>query len=261
MFLQVRDRRLDARRIDGPAPEVVFLHEGLGSVGLWRDFPDLVCQSTGTGGLVYSRAGYGASDPVPLPRPIGYLDDEAALVPEVLDAAGIHRAVLVGHSDGGSIALGAAAEDGEMPASRRRILGVAALAPHVIVEASNVHTIRETGERYRTTDLRDRLARHHTHVDVAFRGWHDAWTDPAFASWSLVRRLPAVSVPVLVVQGLADPYCSAAQARLIETGVSGAVEVLLLVGFAHTPQRERPQETLAAVVDLVRRSLATPAPS
>jgi pimeloyl-ACP methyl ester carboxylesterase len=258
MFLTVGERRLEARRIDGPVPEVVFLHEGLGSVGLWRDFPDQVCDAAGRGGLVYSRAGYGRSDPVPLPRPLGYLDDEAVLVPAVLDAAGIDRAVLVGHSDGASIALGAAAAEGEFPPTARRILSVAALAPHVIVEASNVATIHETGERYRTSDLRERPARHHRDVDVAFRGWHDAWIDPGFRSWSLVDRLPAISVPVLVVQGLADPYGSTEQARLIEQGVSGPVEVLLLDGCGHTPQRERPGETLAGVVELVRRAVEAP---
>ena len=249
--LEVGGVRLEARRIEGSEPTVVFLHEGLGSAGLWRDVPDRICAATGQGGLVYSRAGYGASDPVELPRPLSYLDDEAALLPAILDAAGIDRAILVGHSDGASIALRAAADDGATGSGR--IAGVAVLAPHVDVEPANVDAIRQTGERYRTSDLRQRLARHHTHVDVAFRGWHDAWTDPGFARWSIVDKLPAITVPTLVVQGGADPYGSLRQARLIEEHAGGPVEVVVLEGCAHTPQRERPEETRAAVTRLIRR--------
>ena len=260
MFLHVAGRRLEARRIPGPPPEVVFLHEGLGSAGLWRDVPDRVCEAAGRGGLVYSRAGYGRSDPVPLPRPLSYLDDEGRLVPEVLDAAGIAQAVLVGHSDGASIALAAAADDGPAASGPpRRILGAALLAPHVSVEDANVRAIREIGGRYQTTDLRERLARHHGHVDVAFRGWHDAWTDPGFRRWSLLEALPAVAVPLLVVQGTADPYGSLDQARLVADRVSGPVEVLLLEGCGHDPQRERPAETLAALVSLVERAASAAA--
>lgn len=253
-MLSVGGRRLEARRVEGPEPILVFLHEGLGSAGLWRDTPDRLFPTTGQGGLVYSRAGYGASDPVELPRPLSYLDDEAALVPAILDAAGIERAVLVGHSDGASIALRAAADD-----HAGRIAAVAVLAPHVDVEPANVEAIRETGERYRTGDLRERLQRHHTHVDVAFRGWHDAWTDPGFATWSIVDRLPDVTAPTLVVQGDSDPYGSLRQARLVEQQARGPVETLVLEGCQHTPHRERPEETLAAIEALVRR-VAPPSP-
>jgi pimeloyl-ACP methyl ester carboxylesterase len=252
MFLSVAGRRLEARRIVGPPPEVVFLHEGLGSVGLWRDFPDRVCEASGRGGLLYSRGGYGASDPVPLPRPLTYLDDEAALVEAVVDAAGIDEAVLVGHSDGASIALGAAIADARRhPEGEGRILGVAALSPHAFVEADKVRAIRDTGARYRDTDLRERLSRHHARVDVAFRGWHDAWTNPAFAAWSLVDDLGAIRVPVLVVQGETDPYGSLEQARRIAHGVAGPAEVVVFPACGHDPHRDHPEETLAAVARLV----------
>ena len=266
MSLIVAGGRIEARHIDGPEPTLVFLHEGLGSAGLWRDFPDRACAATGRGGFVYSRAGYGASEPTALPRPLTYLDEEAALLPAVLDAAGIDRAVLVGHSDGASIALAAAAADGRSPAATtagasgaagagRRLRGVAALAPHVDVEPANVEAIRAAGERYRSGDLRERLARHHDHVDGAFWGWHDAWTDPDFACWSIVDALEAVAVPTLVVQGSADPYGSEEQARKVEAAVSGPVEVVLLAACGHDPARERPEETLAAIVRLVRRAV------
>jgi pimeloyl-ACP methyl ester carboxylesterase len=256
VFLHLPQGRLEARRIDGPEPTVVFLHEGLGSAGLWRNFPDQVCAATGHGGLIYSRFGYGDSDPAPLPRPVTYLDDEGGLLPAVLAAAGVSAAILLGHSDGGSIALAAAAADGRAVATgqERRILGAALLAPHVTVEDDNLATIRDAGERYANTDLRERLARHHHNVDVAFRGWHDAWIDPAFKAWSLTGKLPDVTVPVLVVQGEADPYGSTDQARLIAAGVSGPVDMLLLPDCGHSPQRDQPVETLTAVVRLVERS-------
>jgi pimeloyl-ACP methyl ester carboxylesterase len=260
VFIQLPQGRLEARRIEGPEPIVVFLHEGLGSTGLWRDFPDQVCQATRLGGLIYSRGGYGASDPVPLPRPLSYLDDEGALLPAVLDAASVRQAIIVGHSDGASIALAAAAADGRGAAQgrARTILGVAVLAPHVTVEDDNLATIREAGDRYTSTDLRDRLARHHTKVDMAFHGWHDAWTDPGFKTWTLVPQLPHITVPTLVVQGETDPYGSTEQARLIANGVSGPVEVLLLPDCGHSPQRDHPQKTLAAVVSLVQRVAGEP---
>lgn len=260
MFIQLPQARLEARRIEGPDPIVVFLHEGLGSTALWRDFPDQVCRATGLGGLIYSRAGYGASDPVPLPRPLSYLDDEGALLPAVLDAASVRQAIVVGHSDGGSIALAAAAADGRRAAQGRprRILGLAVLAPHVTVEDDNLATIREAADRYTSTDLRERLARHHTNVDVAFRGWHDAWTDPGFRSWTLVPQLAHITVPTLVVQGETDPYGSTEQAQLIANGVSGPVEILLLPDCGHSPQRDHQEETLAAVVSLVRRATEEP---
>lgn len=257
MFLHLPQGRLEARRIDGPEPTLVFLHEGLGSTGLWRDFPDQVCEATGLGGLLYSRFGYGNSDPAPLPRPLTYLDDEGALVPSVLAAAGVNSTILIGHSDGASIALAAAASDGRAVCAgeARQIYGLALLAPHVTVEDDNLATIRQAGDRYTSTDLRDRLARHHAHVDVAFRGWHGAWTDPGFRAWSLTSQLPDITAPVLVIQGETDPYGSTEQARLVAAGVSGPAEVLLLPDCDHSPQRDRPTETLAAIVTLVRRSL------
>ena len=229
---------------------LVFLHEGLGSVGLWRDFPERACAAAGgRAGFAYSRRGYGRSDPRPLPWPLDYMEQEAALLPSVLAAAGISRAVLVGHSDGATIALLAAAGS-----SGPEIDGVVALAPHVTVEAQNLAAIREIGERYATTDLRARLGRHHDHVDVAFRGWHDSWTAPGFATWDIRPRLAGLTVPTVVVQGRSDPYGTVEQARFVVDSTQGPTDVVLLADCGHSPHVDRPAETLAAVSNLVART-------
>ncbi|HEX7238788.1 MAG TPA: alpha/beta hydrolase [Longimicrobiaceae bacterium] len=237
----------------GEAPTLVFLHEGLGCVSLWRDFPARLAEATGCGALVYSRAGYGRSDPVDLPRPVSFMHHEGLRVlPEVLDAAGVRDAVLVGHSDGASIAL---VHAGSGAAGRVRALVLE--APHVFVEDVSVASIARAGEAYRGTDLRAKLARHHGgNVDCAFRGWNEVWLHPEFRAWNLEAYLPAISVPVLVVQGEADEYGTLAQVEAVRTGVRGPVETLVLPGVGHSPHRDRPDETLAAMAAFVRRALA-----
>lgn len=257
--LEVRHLHAAGAPLAGDAT-LVFLHEGLGSVGLWRDFPERACSAAGgLAGLAYSRRGYGRSQPRPLPWPLDYMEQEAELLPAVLAAAGIDRAVLVGHSDGGTIALLAAATacatasattGGEGP----EIAGVVALAPHVTVEPQNLTAIREIGERYATTDLRARLGRHHDHVDVAFRGWHDSWTAPGFATWDIRPRLAVLTVPTIVVQGRSDPYGTAEQARFVVDSTGGPTDALLLADCGHSPHVDRPAETLAAISGLVART-------
>lgn len=243
-FLDVRGSRLECRWIGpGPdeAPTIVFLHEGLGSVSTWRDFPQRLVEATGCGALVYSRAGYGRSDPVPLPRPVDFMHREAEVLGEVLRAAGVRRAVLFGHSDGASIALihaGGRADDA--------VAGLVLEAPHVFVEDVSVQSIARIGALYRTTDLRGRLARHHQHVDVAFRGWNEVWLNPEFRAWNIEACLPSVRVPALVIQGQDDEYGTWAQVESIQRRSGGPVDVLKLADCGHAPHAQHPEPVMAA---------------
>ncbi len=163
------------------APTIVMLHEGLGCVALWRDFPAKLAASTGFGVFAYSRAGYGGSDPVDLPRPLDYMSREAqASLPAVLDAIGFERGVLLGHSDGASIAAIYAGEH-----SDDRLLGLVLIAPHLFTESTGLASIAEARRAYETGDLRSKLAKYHAHVDVAFQGWNRAWLDPEFERWNI----------------------------------------------------------------------------
>ncbi len=228
------------------APTLVFLHEGLGSVSAWRDFPAQVARATGWGALVFSRWGYGKSDPVTLPRPLTYMQHEALVaLPEVLDGAGVKRCVLVGHSDGGSIAIVFA---GSALPQAKWLRGLVLEAPHVFVEDVSVKSIAEAKVAYETGDLRARLARHYgDNVDGAFRGWNDAWLDPGFRSWNIEEYLPRIAVPSLVVQGADDPYGTLAQIEAIERGSGAKVSRLVLERCGHSPHRDRPDEVKAAI--------------
>jgi len=256
-FLEAAGQRLEARWIGPPpeeAPTLVFLHEGLGCAALWKDFPDRVANFTGFGALVYSRRGYGASDPVPLPRPVRFMHDEAwEVLPAVLDVARVRHAVLVGHSDGASIALLHAARD-----HSGRVRGVAALAPHVFVEDRTVRSIAGIAETYRTTDLREKLARYHgENVDGAFWGWNRVWLDPGFRAWNIEDEIPKIEVPLLVVQGADDEYGTLAQVESIADHARAPVEVAILERCGHAPQVSRPVATLEAVAAFALRVAAT----
>jgi pimeloyl-ACP methyl ester carboxylesterase len=247
--LEAAGHRLEQERFAGGAPTLVFLHEGLGSVSLWRGFPRAVAEATGSAALVYSRRGYGRSDPSPRPWPLRFMHDEAILVlPAVLDAARVEDAVLVGHSDGASIALVYAGAIG------LRVRGVVAMAPHVLVEEVCVRSIAAIRAEYDApgSALRERLARHHADVDGAFHGWADAWLDPGFRSWDLRGYLPAVRVPVMVIQGEDDAYGTLLQVDEIERLVPAPVERVVLPACGHSPHRDRPGETLAAVARFVQ---------
>lgn len=250
-FLEAGGHRLEYAWHGPPpdaAPTLVFLHEGLGCVSLWRDFPARLADATGCGALVYSRAGYGRSDPAPLPRPVRFMHDEGLRVlPAVLDAAGVRDAVLVGHSDGASIAL---VHAGSGAAGRVRALVLE--APHVFVEEESVRSIAAIGEAYRGGGLRARLERHHgANVDCAFHGWNGVWLDPAFRAWNIEAYLPRVSVPVLVVQGEADEYGTLAQVDAIRRQAGGPVETLVLPGVGHSPHRDDPGAALRAMARFV----------
>jgi pimeloyl-ACP methyl ester carboxylesterase len=237
----------------GPAeaPTLVLLHEGLGCVALWRNFPEVLAVETGCGVFAFSRFGYGASDPVTLPRPMSYMHDEALdVLPRVLDTAGIRRAVLVGHSDGGSIAaihVGAVRDP--------RVVGVVMMAAHFFVEDLNIASIAEIKATYEQGELRQRLARYHRDVDVTFRGWNDAWLDPRFRAFDITEQVARIQVPVLALQGADDPYGSAEQLRVLEGAATCPVETRLIAGARHAPHLEARDATLAAIVRFVRSVL------
>lgn len=247
-FIDVAGHRLECVRIGGAktAPTLVFLHEGLGSVALWKDFPARVAAATGCPALVYSRAGYGRSSPAALPRAPDYMHVEALTVlPALLDRLGIEEPILVGHSDGASIALLHAGS------SKRPVRALVALAPHVFVEDMSIASIDEVRRQYETTDLREKLARRHADPDAAFRGWNDIWLAPTFRRWNIEGCLPGVRCPLLLIQGRDDEYGSAAQLDAIERQVGGTVARLELADCRHSPHRDQPEATLAAIVDFV----------
>lgn len=254
--LTIQGRRLETRWAGLPpdaAPTLVLLHEGLGCVALWKDLPERLAELTGCGVLAYSRAGYGQSDPVELPRPLTYMHEEAReVLPRVLDAANVRDAVLIGHSDGASIALinAGAVHD-------PRVRGVVLMAPHVFTEPMGLASIRAAREAYGHDEnclesrLREGLARYHVDVDVAFRGWNDAWLDPAFEAWNLEGFVAGIDCPLLLIQGHNDEYGTRAQLTAIEARARGASQTLWLDDCRHSPHRDRPEATLAAIHDFV----------
>ena len=234
------------------APTLVFLHEGLGSVALWKRFPAEVVTATGCPALVYSRNGYGKSDKLTGPRRVDYMHREALdVLPEILDQLGIGAPILVGHSDGASIALIHAG------AGRRAVRGVVAMAPHVFVEAITVKSIAEAGETFRTTDLPERLGRYHDDVASTFRGWNDIWLHPDFLRWNIEDYLADIRCPLLLIQGEDDQYGTVAQVEAIARQVSGPVETVMLPDCAHSPhQSVQKDATVAAITAFVRNLIA-----
>jgi pimeloyl-ACP methyl ester carboxylesterase len=244
----LRGGAVEVVRIDGDSalPPLVFLHEGLGSLALWREFPAVVAQACGRPAIVYSRLGYGRSDPWPGEREPGYMHREALeSLPELLDALDVHDPVLVGHSDGASIALIHAGRSG------RSVSGLVVLAPHVFVEPISIDGVRAAREAFLTTDLPERMGKHHNDAEATFWKWNDIWRSPEFGAWNIEDVLPSISVKVLVVQGTADQYGTVRQVDAIERGVNGPVARLLLAGCGHAPQFDRGPETLEAVTHFV----------
>jgi pimeloyl-ACP methyl ester carboxylesterase len=250
---------LDGRRLEtawwGPSPDraptLVMLHEGLGSIALWRGVPARLAAASGCGVFAWSRFGYGQSDPVTLPRPMSYLHDEASdVMPRVLDAAGIRRALPIGHSDGGSIAAIHAGRTRDP-----RLLGLVLIAAHFFVEDLNVASIAQITRDYGQGDLRRRLARYHRDVDTAFHGWSGAWLDPRFRALDLTAELERIGVPVLGLQGDDDPYGSDAQLDALTRHVRAPVETRLIPGARHAPHLEAPEPTLEAIGDFVAACL------
>ena len=256
-FIEIGGARLEYRMI-GPrpdeAPTIVMLHEGLGSVSTWGEFPKKLSEKAGAGVFVYSRCGYGRSSTVALPRPLDYMQREAAdVLPELLNAIGFRRGILLGHSDGASIAASYAGSHQD-----HRVCGLVLIAPHFFVEPEGLAEIGNARAAYETTELRARLARHHTDVDVAFRGWNEAWLDPKFATaFDITDALAYIRVPMLVIQGEADRYGTLAQVRATQEECYCPVETLVMPGVGHSPQRERPEETLTAITAFADRLFRT----
>lgn len=239
--------RLTPEGADPEAPALVLLHQGLGCVDLWRKFPQDLAAATGLAVLAYSRRGYGGSDPYALPWSGRYMHDEALeMLPAVLEAAGIGRHILYGHSDGASISLVYAG------AERVGLMGVVAEAPHVFVEQINVDNVAKVRKEYQNEGLRPRLAKFHgDNVDNAFYGWSGAWLSEDFNDWDLREYLPAISVPVLVIQGEGDEYGTIAQCREIAELVGGEAKVLMLPDCGHAPHSEQAEAVVGAVAQFV----------
>lgn len=243
--LRIEHRWIDRARTERPL--MVFLHEGLGSVSMWRDFPQRLCAALGLRGLVYSRPGYGRSTPRPPDERWGvdFMHRQAfEVLPALLSALDIdterERPILFGHSDGGSIALLHAARWSE------RVRGVVAMAPHILVEGLSIRSIQQARTAYAETDLRTRLARHHDDPDSAFHGWNDIWLDPAFRHWTIEAAVSAITCPVLAIQGLNDEYGTLEQIHGIARRVPDT-RVVEIPEAGHSPHRDQPAAVLQAV--------------
>lgn len=233
---------------DERGPTLVLLHEGLGCVGMWRRFPALLKEASGLPVFSYSRPGYGRSSSIPLPRPLDFHTRDALdVLPAVLDAAGIADCILVGHSDGASIAVvyAGATQD-------PRVRGLVLMAPHVLTEEKTVMNIAAAKGLFQGTDMRDKLARYHgDNVDCAFWGWCDAWLDADFRRWDISAWLPAISVPVMTVRGNDDAYNTAVHVEHIAAGIRGAVTRCDLPDCGHSPHLEQSEQVVAAVTAFV----------
>lgn len=241
-FVEAGGHRLEFRRIAGRAdlPTLVFLHEGLGSVALWRDFPDKLAAATGAPALVYSRYGYGKSDRLVGERAVDYMHVEALTVlPELRRKLHLDNVVLVGHSDGASIAL--------IHASRWPVRGLILEAPHLFVEDVTIANIAAAKRAYETTDLGKRLARYHDDPDGAFWGWNRIWLDPAFRAWNIEDHARGVRCPVLAIQGQDDEYGTLAQLDALARDLAGPFERVVLPACNHSPHRDQEAATLAAM--------------
>ena len=257
---EVLGRQLEYRWIGprpGEAPTIVFLHQGLGCVAMWRDFPDRMASATGCGALVYSRLGHGASEALSGPRPVRYLHDEALeVLPAVLAHFGLGEVVLYGHSDGASIAILHAGSDRELAHRRRSVRALVLEAPHVFVEPEATEGIMRISREYETTRLLERLSRYHgDNTDSMFRAWADVWLSPEFQAWNIEEILPAIESPVLVIQGEDDEYGTVKQVEAVLKGIRGPARSLLLAQCGHSPHSERPAEVLEAASRFVREEL------
>jgi len=247
---QLECQWIGPQNADGPV--LVFLHEGLGCIALWRDFPQILCDELGLRGFVYSRAGYGACDVCDLPRPVSFMHHEAEIVlPQVLDAAGINNAVLIGHSDGGSIGLIHAGSGVVGNGQTRRICGLVTLAAHVFNEDISVQSITAAKLAYDEGDLRQRLKKYHSDVDAAFRGWNDVWLHDDFRQWNIEEFLPGIRVPTLVLQGADDPYGTQKQVEAIVAGIGDQAQKHIIADCGHSPHLEQSEETRQLIVAFV----------
>ena len=256
---EVRDVVVEGKRLEtlryspaGSHPTVVMLHEGLGSIAMWRDFPEQLAQRTGCGVLLYSRYGHGKSQRLSEGRATDFMHHEAKVVlPGLLANLRIDCPILLGHSDGGSIALIYA---GTWP---ERARGLILEAPHVFVEEFGLKSIRKIGELYKNSDLRVRLRRYHDHPDEMFWGWNRIWLDPQFRSWNIEEYLGKIGCPVLVIQGEQDEYGTMAQVAAIKNSVPN-VETLILQNCGHSPHRDQPARSMDSIARFLTKVVEEP---
>jgi pimeloyl-ACP methyl ester carboxylesterase len=249
-LVSVQGRKLEVQRIAASgrsARTLVFLHEGLGSVAMWRDFPGKVAEATGSAAVVYSRYGYGRSDVLREARGVDYMHREALeTLPELLARLEVREPVLVGHSDGASIALIHAAASDE-------VRGLVVLAPHVFVEDISVKSIAEAKTAFETTDLPQKLGRYHADAVKTFWGWNDIWLHPDFRRWNIEEVLPRVRCPMLAIQGFDDEYGTMAQLEAIAAQAGGPIELLRLADCRHSPHRDQPEVVIEAMSRFIER--------
>lgn len=238
----------------GPAPTegatvIVMLHEGLGCTALWRDFPARVAEATGQPVFVYSRQGYGQSDPAELPRPLDFMTREATgVLPAILDEIGAGSYVLFGHSDGATISAiyAGSVED-------HRVRGLILMAPHFFTEEMGLAEIAKAKEAFEQGELKQRMAKYHSDPENAFRGWNDTWLNPDFRKWNVAEVIDYLRIPVLAIQGRDDQYGTLAQIEEIETRAYSPVDTLILEDCKHAPHIEQPEQVLDAVAEFTER--------
>lgn len=251
-FLTVQTRRIEYVRLEAKNPDankatIVMLHEGLGSNAMWRDFPLQVSDATGCEVLVYSRYGYGNSDPIERDHEVDYMHKEALeSLPDLLNQLNIKKPILFGHSDGGSIALIHAG------GAHRDLIGVIVMAPHVLVEDLSITSISATKEVYLNTNLREKLGRYHADVDSAFWGWCNIWLHPEFRHWNIEHYLHSIACPVLAIQGVDDEYATMEQINIIGRKAKD-VQLLGIPQCGHSPHKDQPLAVLKAVADFVEK--------
>jgi pimeloyl-ACP methyl ester carboxylesterase len=253
-FLKLGDLRLEYR-MAGPrpyeAPTLILLHQGLGSASIWGDFPERLSAATGFGVFAWSRVGYGHSSPAKLPRQLDFMHVEATeVLPRLLDASGFRSGLLVGHSDGASIAAiyAGAVQD-------HRVRGLVLMAPHFIVEDVTINSIRAIRRAYDTTDVRARFQRWHADADATVRGWTDVWLNNDFRLWDISEVLAYIRVPILIVQGEWDEYGTVRQIEIAHEECTCPVDVMMLPDVEHSPHREAPEVTLKAIAEFADRLL------
>ena len=253
-FLDLPPLRLEYRMIGAwppAAPTIVMLHEGLGSVGLWGEFPDKIAAATGAGVFVYSRAGYGNSTGAKLPRATSFMDEEAReVLPRVLGGIGFRRGIILGHSDGASIATIYAGS-----VQDHRVRGIVLIAPHFFTEEMGLAEIRRARKSFDSGALRERLKPYHADVDTAFRCWNEPWLHSDFQNWDITEALGYIRVPVLIVQGENDQYGTLKQIEVARQECFCPVEAVVLPGIRHIPYREAPELTVDAVAAFINRLL------
>jgi len=244
---EVKGVQLEGQCI-GPAPKeaktIILLHEGLGSIALWRDFPARLSEETGCGVFVYSRQGYGASSPATLPRPLDYMELEAQTVlPDVLACIGFEEGFLLGHSDGASIAALYAGNIVD-----ERILGIILMAPHFFVETKSIEAINAARTAYELENLKSRLSSYHSDVDNAFWGWNDAWLNPEFLKWNIEDILSGISTPVLAIQGEADEYGTLRQLDALTLRLSAPLHLEIVKDCGHSPHIQCADAVMGLIV-------------